>query len=167
MTDQINHPEHYAQSDIECIDAIKAALTPEEFRGYCKGNVIRHIWRERLKGQNESVAKAAWYANRLLEMSSEPLKTHLETISEDVICPGMPKAKKCDRKRFEASEDKPSWKDAPEWAMWLAQDADGEWCWCENKPSAVVWYWYPDGHFSSACESKPNPNWRNTLEARP
>ena len=44
MADPVN-PEHYRQGGIECIDAIEAALTPEEFRGYCKGNAMKYIWR--------------------------------------------------------------------------------------------------------------------------
>jgi hypothetical protein len=67
MTDLVNHPPHYTQGDIECIDAIQAALTPEEFRGYCKGNVIKYIWREQHKGANESLRKAIWYMQRLLD----------------------------------------------------------------------------------------------------
>ena len=65
MTDQIN-PDHYRQGGIECIDAIEAALTPEEFAGYCKGNIIKYIWREKHKGGTVSIAKAKWYLNRLL-----------------------------------------------------------------------------------------------------
>lgn len=65
MTDQIN-PNHYKQGDIECIDAIEAALTPEEFRGYCKGNIIKYTWRERMKGEAISLSKAQWYLRRLL-----------------------------------------------------------------------------------------------------
>lgn len=64
MTDPVNHPEHYNQGSVECIDAIEAALTPEEFRGYCKGNALKYIWRERLKGQDESLQKATWYLNK-------------------------------------------------------------------------------------------------------
>ena len=63
MNDAVNHPEHYTQGDIECIDAIRAALTPEEFRGYCKGNVLKYVWRERNKGQNESLRKCIPYIN--------------------------------------------------------------------------------------------------------
>ena len=66
MDDLINQPPHYTQGEIECIDAIEAALTPEEFRGYCKGNAIKYIWRERHKGGKNSLAKAAWYLARLL-----------------------------------------------------------------------------------------------------
>ena len=29
---------------------------------------------------------------------------------------------------------KPDWKDAPEWANYLAMDGDGYWCWYLRKP---------------------------------
>jgi len=29
---------------------------------------------------------------------------------------------------------KPEWKDAPKWANWLAQDANGDWYWYKEKP---------------------------------
>lgn len=62
INDPVNNPAHYQSANgLECIDAIRAALTPEEFRGYCKGAALKYIWRERLKGGDESVAKAAWY----------------------------------------------------------------------------------------------------------
>lgn len=64
--DNVNHPPHYKQGGVECIDAIEAALTPEEFRGYCKGNALKYVWRERHKGQDESLRKAVWYLNRVL-----------------------------------------------------------------------------------------------------
>jgi len=67
MSDSINHPEHYTQGEIECIDAIRAALTAEEFRGYCKGNVLKYVWRERYKGQNETLAKCIPYLNWAIE----------------------------------------------------------------------------------------------------
>ena len=69
MTDNVNHPKHYTASEngLECIDAIEAALTPDEFRGFCKGNALKYIWRERHKGKStEDLEKAAWYSNRLV-----------------------------------------------------------------------------------------------------
>lgn len=66
MSDPVNGPGHYRQGGVECIDAIQAALTVEEFRGYCKGNVLKYVWRERHKGGAESLRKAAWYVARLL-----------------------------------------------------------------------------------------------------
>lgn len=63
--DLVNAPPHYRQGDIECIDAIRAALTPEEFRGFCKGNVIGYVWRERHKGGDEDIDKSVWYLQRI------------------------------------------------------------------------------------------------------
>ena len=65
MADNVQHPEHYTSGGIECIDAIRAALTPEEFRGYCKGNMIKYTWRERRKGGDQDIDKAAKYAEFL------------------------------------------------------------------------------------------------------
>ena len=59
--DNVDHPAHYNVGDIECIDAIRAALTPEEFRGFCKGNALKYLWREQHKGGDEDIKKAVWY----------------------------------------------------------------------------------------------------------
>jgi len=61
----VQHPAHYTAGGIECIDAIQAALTPEEFRGYCKGNALKYTWRERLKGGGQDLGKARWYLGKL------------------------------------------------------------------------------------------------------
>lgn len=69
MSDNVNRPRHYTASEtgLECIDAIEAALTPDEFRGFCKGNALKYIWRERHKGKStEDLEKAAWYSTRLV-----------------------------------------------------------------------------------------------------
>jgi hypothetical protein len=65
--DLVNHPPHYTEGLIECIDAIEAQLTPEEYRGYLKGNIAKYAWRERHKGGTESLKKARFYLNRLIE----------------------------------------------------------------------------------------------------
>ena len=67
MPEAINHPDHYNAGAVECIDAIEAALTPEEFAGFCKGNAIKYLWRMNHKGGRESLAKARWYVNRLFD----------------------------------------------------------------------------------------------------
>ena len=67
VDDPVNHPTHYTSGEIECIDAIRAALTPEEFRGFCKGNVIKYVWRSNLKGGDQDLKKAVWYASKATE----------------------------------------------------------------------------------------------------
>jgi hypothetical protein len=67
LQDLVNSPAHYTKGGIECIDAIQAALTEEEFRGYCKGNVIKYTWRSNFKGHvSECLKKASWYLTKLL-----------------------------------------------------------------------------------------------------
>ena len=68
IDDLVNHPAHYTAGGIECIDAIQAALTPEEYRGYLKGNALKYIWRADLKNDAiEDLEKAAWYINREIQ----------------------------------------------------------------------------------------------------
>lgn len=64
--DMVNCPPHYKMGKVECIDAIQAALTPEEFLGYCKGNVFKYVWRSHFKGGVEDLKKARWYLNRVV-----------------------------------------------------------------------------------------------------
>jgi len=65
--DVVDRPMHYAAGNIECIDAIEAQLSPEEFRGYLKGNIIKYLWREKHKGGVESLKKAQWYLTKLIK----------------------------------------------------------------------------------------------------
>lgn len=65
--DNVERPSHYASGDIECIDAIKAQMSPEEFQGYLRGNVVKYMWRWHDKGGVESLRKARWYLERLIK----------------------------------------------------------------------------------------------------
>lgn len=60
------HPSHYCRNGHECIDIIRAVLTEEEFRGYCKGNCIKYIFRCAAKGGEEDIRKAIQYLRFLL-----------------------------------------------------------------------------------------------------
>jgi hypothetical protein len=64
--DNVNHPPHYNQGGIECIEAIKAALG-DGFVAYLRGNVIKYLWRCEHKGGVEDLKKAAWYLDRAIK----------------------------------------------------------------------------------------------------
>jgi|TARA_R110002074_G_scaffold133667_2_gene277376 hypothetical protein len=65
--DMVNSPNHYTSGSIECIDGIEASMTPEAFRGYCKGAAIKYLWRyERKAKPLEDLKKAQWYLNKLI-----------------------------------------------------------------------------------------------------
>lgn len=61
MSDNVNKPSHYNAGSVETIDAIKSALG-DAFLDYCRGNVLRYVWRCRHKGKLlEDLRKAAKY----------------------------------------------------------------------------------------------------------
>ena len=67
MPDPVNHPDHYTQGGIECIDAIEASMTPEAFAGYLKGNVLKYLWRyEKKVKPAEDLKKARWYLDKAI-----------------------------------------------------------------------------------------------------
>lgn len=70
-------------------------------------------------------------------------------------------------------QNKPSWKDAPEWATYLAQSAGGDWAWFGGVPEPSFDAW-EGGHLGiqSKWMGKTNSgevlgDWRDTLERRP
>lgn len=68
MEEQVFAPSHYNQGEVECIDAIKASMTPAEFQGFLKGNAMKYLWRMGLKGKPlVDVQKALSYVNKLHE----------------------------------------------------------------------------------------------------
>ena len=65
--DNVNHPKHYLKGGLECIQVIKAQLTPEQYEGYLYGNVIKYMWRWKEKNGLEDLRKAAHYLMWLQE----------------------------------------------------------------------------------------------------
>lgn len=64
MSNPVNHPSHYTSGKIECIDAIEAALTPEQFLGFLRGTQLKYLWRAGKKVNTiEDLQKARWYLN--------------------------------------------------------------------------------------------------------
>lgn len=64
---------------------------------------------------------------------------------------------------------KPDWKDAPEWAQWLAMDANGFWWWYEEEPVVSEKAWMPSdsGDCTRAFTKPTNEDWLETLTPRP
>ena len=72
IKDNVNNPSHYNSGSIECIDAIEAMLSPEEYVGYLRGNSLKYRWRFLYKGKPiEDLQKANWYEQRLLTFMKE------------------------------------------------------------------------------------------------
>ena len=73
--DNINHPSHYTQGKVECIDALEAAtegLTGIE--AVCTANAIKYLWRWKHKNGTEDLKKAKWYIDRLITIKVEDVE---------------------------------------------------------------------------------------------
>lgn len=67
MNDLVNHPNHYTFGSIEVIDYIRDKMTPDEFQGYCMGNILKYISRHKHKNGVEDLKKAQVYLGWLIE----------------------------------------------------------------------------------------------------
>ena len=65
--DPVNHPLHYAEGAIECIDCIEAAIDglSGEY-AFLTGQVMKYTWRWSKKNGVEDLKKAEWYLRRLI-----------------------------------------------------------------------------------------------------
>lgn len=65
--DKINNPRHYTVGGYEAIDVIRSKLTPEEYRGACKANVLKYLMRANYKGHHDQdLEKALYYMKELV-----------------------------------------------------------------------------------------------------
>ena len=62
---------------------------------------------------------------------------------------------------------KPDWKDAPEWAQWVAMDKDGTWAWYEDEPNPRSLDWACKRRYKLAPRPKVDNSWLKSLEPRP
>jgi len=64
--DNIN-PNHYRFGKLELIEVMVDQLSKEEFKGFCKGVILKYICRADHKNGLEDYKKAQWYLNRLIK----------------------------------------------------------------------------------------------------
>lgn len=75
VKDNVNHPSHYTQGNIECIDAIAEATKHLlGIAAVCVANIIKYVWRYPFKNGLEDLYKARWYLNTLIEHEEEKKK---------------------------------------------------------------------------------------------
>lgn len=61
INDAVHHPAHYTLPGltVESVDVIRAVLTPEEFKGWCKGNALKYSLRAGRKDPTKEVQDLA------------------------------------------------------------------------------------------------------------
>ena len=72
--EMVNHPSHYNQGDIECIDAMIAAKGIEKVKAFCECSVFKYDWRLGQKdAEEQEVGKMKWYLDKYLELKKKGL----------------------------------------------------------------------------------------------
>lgn len=133
MSDNVNYPHHYQlPNGLQAIDLIEALLTPEEFKGFLKGNIHKYNIRADKKGNpEEDRKKAVWYTNYLLELEADEDTTYEITPKGEALTDmavagfDIPPAKNYD---IWDNENNQRW-------LWLTKE--GTWC------SYQTWQEYP------------------------
>lgn len=65
-------PSYYDVGGISVNDVIRAKLTPEEYAGWCKGNILKYTMRAKYKeDEQKDLKKAADYMRWLIECKEE------------------------------------------------------------------------------------------------
>lgn len=71
VEDVVNSPSHYTSGGIECLDAMQAMLSRDEFIGFLRGNIFKYNWRYKMKNGIEDLKKAKFYQEKLIEVDGE------------------------------------------------------------------------------------------------
>lgn len=80
------HPPvpHYSRGSIQPIDFMESSFTPDEYRGFLKGQVIKYVSRYRYKGKPlDDLAKAKTYLDWLIEFERGQTTTTLTEYREE------------------------------------------------------------------------------------
>ncbi len=77
-SDNVNSPKHYQatffhegkEQSLECINAIEASMSTDQYQGYLKGSALKYLWRydkkhASLDGKEECLKKAIWFLDTL------------------------------------------------------------------------------------------------------
>ena len=70
-SNNVNHPSHYTQGSIECIDAMESAYGTEAVIMFCMCNAFKYQWRFNKKNGREDILKCQWYQNKMVELQNK------------------------------------------------------------------------------------------------
>lgn len=69
--DAVNHPKHYKETSLECIETMTIAFGANEIANYCCVNAYKYLFRYRTKNGLEDLKKANWYLDKCHELCVE------------------------------------------------------------------------------------------------
>lgn len=68
MANNVNHPTHYNQDGMECIDEMILVFGVEAVKHFCVCNAWKYRYRANKKNGEEDLEKANWYINKFKEL---------------------------------------------------------------------------------------------------
>lgn len=69
INDPVNHPLHYTQGKVECIDAMEMVFGETAVAHYCLCAAFKYMWRRKDKGNEEQdIQKSLWYFDKFVEI---------------------------------------------------------------------------------------------------
>lgn len=68
MANNVNHPTHYNQDGMECIDEMIIVFGVEAVKHFCVCNAWKYRYRANKKNGEEDLEKANWYINKFKEL---------------------------------------------------------------------------------------------------
>jgi hypothetical protein len=64
----VNHPGHYKNGKLECIDVMVDVFGKEAVKDFCILNAFKYIWRYKNKDGDRDIKKAKWYLEKYLDL---------------------------------------------------------------------------------------------------
>lgn len=161
----------------ECNDIIEALGM-----NYAEGNAFKALWR-RAAARNLGMAKKGYedglYDAEKVVFFGQRLVAQESALKAEALSEQKPIATAEDlmlgtETLSKNLDGKPDWKDAPAWAEWLCQDANGKWHWFKDEPIVndkhESWFHLTSSESNRhqlAISDIPSLDWKDSLEPRP
>ena len=72
--EMVNHPSHYKNGNIECIEAMIDVFGKDKVAAFCELNAFKYQWRANSKGTDiQDKRKAVWYLNKYIKLNKKEL----------------------------------------------------------------------------------------------
>lgn len=72
--EMVNHPSHYKNGNIECIEAMIDVFGKDKVAAFCELNAFKYQWRANNKGTDiQDKKKAVWYLNKYIKLNKKEL----------------------------------------------------------------------------------------------
>ena len=81
--DAVNHPQHYTNGGIECIDALTSMISgfTDPNNAALSWQVVKYVWRHPFKGNAlQDLKKARWYLDRLILAEEQKPKDAIDEL---------------------------------------------------------------------------------------